>query len=209
MCARCMEGIRRIGHPLCPTCGRPFQAGADDHQCGECAAENPLFDRLRSAAFYDGPMRDAILRYKFNGRTSLVKLLGDAAIEAFNTEFGDSEIDSIIPVPLHASRLRWRGFNQSLLLARHIADRKKLWVDAYSLQRTRPTVPQVRLTPKQRVENVKGAFAVSRKQFVDGRNILLVDDITTTGSTIHECSKALRKAGAAKIYALTVARAIE
>ena len=207
MCAKCVASIRRIGHPLCPMCGRPFQVGDDDHQCGECAAENPRFDRLRSAAFYDGPMRDAILKYKFNGRTSLVKLLGDTAIDVLDAEFGDVEIDSVIPVPLHPSRLRWRGFNQSLLLARHIADRKKLWVDAYSLQRTRPTVPQVRLTPKQRVENVRGAFSVTRKQFVDGMHILLVDDITTTGSTIHECSKALRKAGAAKIYDLTVARA--
>jgi predicted amidophosphoribosyltransferase len=110
---------------------------------------------------------------------------------------------------LHPSRLRWRGFNQSLLLARHIAERKKLKVDAYSLQRTRPTIPQVRLTPKQRVENVKGAFSVTRKHFVDGRHILLVDDITTTGSTLRECAKALKKAGATNIYAITVARASE
>ncbi len=207
MCPRCAKAIRFVKHPLCPTCGRPFESPPYDHQCGTCIADTPHFDMLRSAALYEGPMREAILKFKFNGRTSLAKVLGDAANETLDAELGDVKIDSVVPVPLHPRRLRWRGFNQSLILARHIAKRNKLWVDAYSLQRTRPTIPQVRLTPKQRVENVKGAFSVTRKHFVDGRHILLVDDITTTGSTIRECAKALRKAGAAKIYVLTVARA--
>jgi len=207
MCTRCVESIKPVKHPMCPICGRPFESAPYDHLCGTCIESTPPFDAARSAAFYEEPLRDAILRFKFDGKTILAEPLARTASEALEMELWDVDIDSIIPVPLHPKRLRWRGFNQSLLLARHIGKRAGIWVDAYTLKRIRPTRPQVELTHKQRATNVKGAFAVSRPQFVDGRKILLVDDVSTTGATLRECAKMLRKAGASNVYALTVARA--
>jgi ComF family protein len=207
MCAKCAGDLRRVEHPLCPTCGKPFISAPYDHLCSVCSQDEQYFDAQRSAIIYEGQWREAILKFKFNGVTSLAKTLADATKNIFETEFKEIQVDSIVPVPLHPTRLRWRGFNQSLTLARRIAKERGFWIDPYSLVRSRPTTPQVRLTPKQREENVKGAFAVARPNFIDGRNILLIDDVTTTGSTLRECSKVLKKAGASKVYALTVARA--
>lgn len=206
LCDKCRNGFNRIGHPMCTICGRPFESAPNDHPCGECITDEPYFDMHRTAGYYEGTLRDAILKFKFNGRTSLAKSFADMAMDTFESEFSQFEIDSIAPVPLHPKRLRWRGFNQSLLIARRIGKQNNIFIDYESLRRIRQTTPQARLTTAQRLENVKGAFAVSRPQFVEGRNILLVDDVSTTGATLHECSKTLMKSGAAKVYCLTVAR---
>jgi len=206
MCAQCAEDIKPVHHPLCPICGRPFESASEDHPCGACIMNTPPFDALRAAAFYEGSMRDAILRFKFGGKTALTRAMADAAFDIYRKEFAEVDMDVIIPVPLHPLRLRWRGFNQSLLLARHIGKRAGLHTDAHTLKRIRDTVPQVELTPKQRATNVKGAFGVSRSQSVDGKRILLVDDVATTCATLIECAKVLKKAGAREVYALTVAR---
>lgn len=122
-------------------------------------------------------------------------------------EFDPHEIDSIIPVPLHKRRLRWRGFNQALMLAREISEITGIWVDPNTLIRVRYTRPQTRLPFKERSENVKGAFEVARETFVRDRSVLLVDDVATTGSTLTECARVLKKAGARRVEALTIARA--
>ncbi len=207
VCPECCGAFDRIGHPMCTVCGKPFESSPSDHKCGACSIKKPPYDMLRSVGKYEGSLREAVLRFKFNQRTSLAKKLGEMAAEVVNTEYESIDIDSIVPVPLHPTRLRWRGFNQSMLLSRHIGSRNKIWVDAYSLRRVRDTTPQVQLTPKQRDFNVRGAFAISKSQFVDGRKILLVDDVATTCATLRECAKVLRKNGAAAVYTLTIARA--
>jgi len=206
ICPKCEAGIGKITHPICVICGLPFFSG-EDHPCGDCSNHPPPFDRARSAAIYAGSLQPAITHFKFGRKTGLAKPLGKLMAESLIGEFEPGEIDCIIPVPLHRKRLRWRGFNQALLLAREISAATGLWVDPLTLKRIRETRPQTRLPFKERGENVRGAFAVVRETFVRDRSILLVDDVFTTGSTIIECSRMLKKAGAARIQALTVARA--
>jgi ComF family protein len=192
---------------MCVICGKPFLSG-EGHICGACFKKRPPFDIARAAGVYAGSLSRAIIRFKFNGKMSLAGPLGKLMAETLLKEFDVKEIDSIIPVPLHRRRLRWRGFNQSLLLARQISDQTGLWVDADTLKRIRHTTPQTRLPLKERAENVRGAFNVSRESYVKDRAILLVDDVFTSGSTILECSRALKSAGASRVMALTAAKAV-
>jgi len=205
ICPDCGADFEWISRPLCPICGKPFESSPHDHPCGGCLAKKPHFDALRSAAVYNGSMRKAILRFKFSGKTVLARQFGNFLFEVFESEYCHQDFDAVIPVPLHRERLRWRGFNQSLLLARELGRRTGLWVDSYSLARTRPTIPQVNLTANQRAINVKGAFDVRRPRFIKNRHLLLVDDISTTGITLDECARTLKKHGAASVYCLTVA----
>jgi ComF family protein len=116
--------------------------------------------------------------------------------------------DVIVPVPLHPERLRWRGFNQSLILSRAIGSAQHVAVDPFLLERIRPTVPQPQLNESERRANVRGAFAVSAPQRLDGKQVLLVDDVYTSGATVEECAKALRRGGAAVVDVFTLARAV-
>jgi ComF family protein len=122
-------------------------------------------------------------------------------------EDGTNGFDAVIPVPLHKDRLKKRGFNQSLLLAREVARGFRIEVDYKSLKRTLPTRPQVDLKTDERRKNVRGAFEVKRAERVCGRRVVLVDDVFTTGATVRECSKVLKKAGA-RVYVLTLARVV-
>ncbi len=114
-----------------------------------------------------------------------------------------SAADLLVPVPLHSRRLRWRGFNQAILLARTFSD---LPLGLDTLVRRRPTLPQVKLSPRERQTNVKGAFAVPDPAAIQDKSVLLVDDVYTTGATVKECARALRRAGVARVEVLTVAR---
>lgn len=152
---------------------------------------------------YSDATAKAIHRFKYNKDTTFSRALGSIisgypALEGFNV---------IIPVPLHIDRLRERGFNQSLLLARAVGKRHGVPVAPFLLKRTRSTEPQVNLSGKERKINVKGAFEVQGN--VRGRSILLIDDVYTTGATVSECSKVLRKSGAKEVCVLTLARTAE
>lgn len=206
MCAQCESELSRIQHPMCSVCGTPFMGGVD-HPCGACAIKRPPFDRARAAGIYTGPMRNAILKFKFNFKTSLAKPIGKLMADTLLKEFDAGEINSVMPVPLHKKRLRWRGFNQALILCNEISRHTGLWVDPLTLKRIRWTHPQTRLPLKERPGNVKDAFAVARPDFVKDRVILLVDDVSTSGSTLMECARVLKKAGARRVEALTAAKA--
>jgi competence protein ComFC len=114
----------------------------------------------------------------------------------------------IVPVPLHPRRLRWRGFNQSVLLAREVGRAYSTAMDPFVLARRRETPPQTQLTEIERRRNMRGAFAVNPNRSVKNKSILLVDDVYTSGATVNECSRALRRAGAKQVYVLTLARAV-
>jgi len=164
----------------------------------------------RSAFTYDGPLLSAIHHFKYNNRTSLAPTLGRLAAKALR---GINEnYDKIIPIPLHKNRLKSRGFNQSLLLAREILRQeqklsKKPELDYLNLIRQKDTRSQIELKGKAREINVKGAFAVLNKDGFKGKKILLIDDVYTTGATIKECSRMLSDSGA-EVFALTLARVI-
>lgn len=150
------------------------------------------------------PLKAVLQRYKYNRDVSLAPVLG--ALLRQRAPLSPSAYDVIIPVPLHISRLRWRGFNQAQLLAQHVADGSA--IDPYSLTRVRPTRPQVDLHESERRRNVAGAFRVTRPQRIDGQRILLIDDVYTTGATVDECSYALLRAGARSVDVLVLARAV-
>ena len=116
--------------------------------------------------------------------------------------------DLIIPVPLHPKRLRWRGFNQSVLLARQVSREYAIPLDPFVVYRNKETPPQTQLTEDERRKNVRGAFSLNDQKSVKGKRILLIDDVYTSGATVNECSRALKRGGAKEVYVLTLARAV-
>lgn len=191
--------------PLCTLCGEPFAttSGAD-HTCGDCITGHMPFTLARSAYTYKDTVLKAIHKFKYNGKTILARPLGEllaaSAIELSITP------DIIVPVPLHKKRLKDRGFNQSLLLAKEVSRHTGTALDYTNLQRAIYTTPQITLKAKARERNVSGAFSLKSKAAFKGKKVLLIDDVFTTGATIRECSKVLSKAGA-EVFALTLARA--
>jgi ComF family protein len=203
VCPECERRIEWVETPLCTCCGRVFESrdGAD-RLCGECQTDPPPFARARAAALYEGPAAQAITRFKFQRRMAYLPVMQHWLRLPICMELV-AGADLLVPVPLHPKRLKARGFNQALLLARAFPE---VPLGREAVVRTRHTVPQVGLNPKERKDNVKGAFAVPDPARVKGKNVLLIDDLFTTGSTVKECAKVLLKAGARRVEVLTVAR---
>ena len=154
-------------------------------------------------------MREVIHRFKYDGKTFLARPLARMLIGPGKELTRLHRIDTIVPVPLHYRRLRQRGFNQASLLARRLGSLLQLPVDYSNLKRTRWTEPQIGLSRKQRAANVKGAFSLKARQKVEGKGILLVDDVFTTGETVNQCVEVLKNAGGAReVVILTVARTV-
>ena len=208
-CPSCLSEIRFFSSPLCPRCGIGFSSPSDqDHLCSRCLSGEWTFGKARALGPYEGKILEAISRLKFGGVARLAIPLGVLLAEYTDPEFPFSAVDLVIPVPLHPRRLRERGFNQSLLLARQVSGRRSIPLNFTALRRTRQTQPQTQLSGPERRKNVRGAFAVISPAAVAGRKILLIDDVFTTGATIQECTEALLDAGAGEVHALTLARVL-
>ncbi|MDO8955761.1 MAG: ComF family protein [Deltaproteobacteria bacterium] len=208
-CPSCLSQIKFFSHPYCPRCGLGFNtAMGEDHLCSGCLTEHWDFTKARSIGPYEGLMAEVISRFKFRGISRLAKPLGILLAEYEDPEFTFSEFDLILSVPLHPQRLRKRGFNQSLLLARRISRVHSIPLDFTALQRIRHTQPQTELSGPERKKNIRGAFAVKKSAIISGKRILLIDDVFTTGATVQECSKALLKAGAKRVDVMTLARVL-
>jgi ComF family protein len=209
LCEECSRGIEYLSPPICEVCGEPFDPGAKGApRCADCRGRRRAFSRARSAAYYDGPLVEAIRRFKYDCQAVLWRRLGEIMVNALATGAADLDINSVevlCPVPLHETRLRERGFNQSELLAEAVAASIDRPVRSL-LQRIRPTLPQVELPAQSRAANVHDAFAPDLHEVISGRCVLLVDDLYTTGATMAECSRALKRAGAAEIRIFTLAR---
>lgn len=200
--------MRLISHPLCQVCGIPFVGIGTDHLCGDCLKNPPSFDVARAGFVYEGHCRELIHAFKYQNKTHLRRPLALLARERL-TEFVASRCpDLIVPVPLHRKRLRSRGFNQAVLLGELLAYEWRLPLERQVLQRVRWTKPQINLSADDRRENVKGAFAVADSVAVAGKRVLILDDVLTTGSTVEECSRMLKRAGAVDVAVITVARAL-
>lgn len=210
-CSDCSRTLEFISEPYCPVCGVPYaEEIPNPHLCGDCLAGIHSFDRARSTGSYRGSLREVLHRFKYGGRTSLARPLAHMLIAPGEHLARLHKIDRIIPVPLHSKRLRQRGFNQASLLARRLGSALKISVDYASLQRSRWTEPQTGLSRRQRATNVKGAFSLKSNKNVKGKGILLVDDVLTTGETVNQCVRVLKKDGGAKeVVVLTVARTVE
>jgi ComF family protein len=207
-CRSCFLGFNKIHSPLCPICGRPFisQTGKD-HPCEDCLRGRPFYDTIAAPYLYEGSLMTAIHIFKYGRKSSLADSLGPLLAHFAETWVHPSDSFLAIPVPLHQKRLQERGFNQSLLLARHVACRLRSKLDFLSLRRIRYTSPQTGLGKDERRKNVKGAFLLKEPETVKGKTVLLVDDVATTGNTLNECARVLKKAGCKKVFCLTLARA--
>jgi ComF family protein len=212
-CPPCWTHVQPITPPLCSCCGTPFiTEEGPDHLCGLCLQEPPPFRRARAWAYYQygrttlQPLSTAIHRFKYNRDLSIGTTLSQLA--AVCCPVAEEKYDVIVPVPLHRERLRWRGFNQALLLSRAIGAVHHVGADPFLLERSRPTVPQTQLTGKERRANVKGAFAVPSPERVRDKRVLLVDDVYTSGATARECARILTNAGAQVVDVFTLARAV-
>lgn len=202
LCSHC---VGRFAQPIprCERCALPVLAGM--RQCGRCITEKPPLDRALCAVAYNYPWSTLVQRLKFHQHTAIARTM---AALLRSTPWVEPALDAahwIIPMPLFPTRLRERGFNQANLLA-HALDRSKTRPDV--LLRIRPSTPQSALPRQERLRNVEGAFALEPAHYgaVAGKRIVLVDDVMTTGATLHAAAQVLRNAGAQHLTALVFAR---
>lgn len=207
-CRACFSLIRFISPPLCPCCGIPIAGAGADHLCGDCLVAPPPYAVARAVARYEAVLLDAIHTFKYKGKITTGEVLGKIMADHAYPGYSIADYSLIVPVPLHPKRLRERGFNQSVILAREISKRFSLPLDFLTLRRHVFTEPQVNLGKDRRTANVRGAFAVKNKKKIEGQKIILVDDVYTTGSTVKECAGALMQHGAVEVSVLTLARAV-
>ncbi len=207
VCFSCLRKIEPRRASFCSLCGRFFDGASAPHVCRRCLEARPLYSLHRSCGPYEGNLRELIILMKFRGFSVLAKDLAGLARSCLGDQWRIwSGLEGLIPVPLHPRRLRSRGFNQAEALARDIGRAKGIPVRAKALARTRNTPAQTSLEALDRRRNLAGAFVVRRPAEVRGKTLLLVDDVYTTGSTIRECCRVLKRAGAREVRALTLAR---
>ena len=211
LCSRCLDEIEVIHPPICHLCGLPLNStdaeGLAAPICGHCQREPLQLDGLRAYAFHSDPLRQAIHQFKYQDLRALAAPLGRLMADGWAALSPPGQnTDLVVPVPLHASRQRQRGYNQAALLAREIGARLASPVVEDILVRARATAPQVELSAPERQANVRDAFCCVDDS-MDGRRVLLVDDVCTTGFTLEAACSALRDAGAVLVWAYTLARA--
>jgi ComF family protein len=212
--------MRPISGGVCNICGErifssyAFADGEQQSLCGLCRRVEPVFARAAAYGSYQSGLRELIHLLKYGGVRPAASVLGRMLGEAIATLEPSFAVGSIpvIPVPLHRTKLRQRGFNQAELIARAAVkgfNPARLHLSAEVLERKRDTASQIGLTSHQRRENLRGAFGVAQPEIVKGREVLVVDDVYTTGATVSECARVLRRAGATKVWVATVARTLK
>lgn len=208
VCQNCLDKAQRIIAPFCAKCSEPF-SGAIDGQftCANCAHRSLAFDAAVSAYRSRGVVRFIILQLKYNRQLHLRHPVAEWLQEAMNdARLSQRRFDLIVPVPLHPARFRERGFNQAEMLANILSQKIDVPLGR-ALDRIRYTTTQTAFDRTDRMENLRGAFRLRKNIDMRGLQVLLVDDILTTGSTLSECARVLRQAGAHSVYAVTAARA--
>jgi competence protein ComFC len=211
LCADCLAQVALHTLPLCERCGALLPRTLHGRTvCQECAETRRHFDGARSAGVHAGTLRSAVIQFKFHNRrrlqVPLARLLADLVLREPAPPQGLPlrEVDCVVPIPLHPGRRQWRGFDQAQLLTTELAQMVGLPL-VVGLARTRPTTPQLQLSPGDRERNVRDAFAPLGR-VLEGKRVLLVDDVYTTGATANQASRAAKAGGAAAVYVLTVSR---
>jgi ComF family protein len=214
VCDECAGKLTSVQHPICPRCGKPLKTTVARSECLHCSGHPWHVDIARALFVYEGEGRDALHRFKYGRRRGLARFFGKELSRGagdlnrlsalFNWEFGE-EPEIVVPLPLHWWKRFLRLFNQSELILKFYAPVLGIPVSTGILTREKNTRPQVGLTEPQRFVNVRKAFAVPKRATgrVRGKRILLVDDLVTTGATLNAAARALKNAGAKKVYALS------
>ncbi|MGZ2412956.1 ComF family protein [Sphingomonas sp. F9_3S_D5_B_2] len=203
-CPDCWTKIAFLGSGGCTTCGLPLQA-TEAESCAVCLAQPPRIARTRAAVAYDEISRGLAIRLKYGRKVAIAKTM--ARFMAPLIAEGEERV--LVPVPLHRSRLWWRGFNQSALVAAELAKRLSIPAAPLLLGRSRRTPPLKGMSASQRRKTVAGAFRVRDREAVAGKTIILVDDVLTTGSTADACARALKRAGAVRVELVSWARVVK
>ncbi|MFN2302909.1 MAG: ComF family protein [Anaerolineales bacterium] len=201
LCPECEGKIKYLVGNKCQICGESIHPSVN--LCLRCQSDPPPYHAMRNLAVYEGVMRECVHALKYQNNQSLGEMFSRPLAEVVRLE--DWKIDKVVPVPLSPQRYTERGYNQAALLAKPLAARIDCLYDPFCLIRTRDTPSQVGLSGKERRQNVIGAFK-GIPELVEGKSILLIDDVMTTGSTMAECTRALKNAGAEVVYCLTLGR---
>ncbi len=209
LCAHCWAELRFLGDPCCSICSHPFPHDVGEGAiCASCIAKPPPYDRALSVLRYDEHSRPLITRFKYYDQTQGERRFVDWMTQKIAPIRDD--IDLITPVPLHPRRLIHRTYFHSALLARGIANNSCIFLIPDLLVRTKHTPPQASLSKNERRRSVRSAFALHPRytDVIRNKHVLLVDDVMTTGATIHACTRALKRAGASKVFVITLARTV-
>lgn len=202
ICPSCRKEVRPIGEPSCKKCGKPVSEPEREY-CRDCQAGGHLYTRGAAVLLYAGKVKQSIYQMKFHNKREYMDFYGPYMAEVLKKKILSWEAQALIPVPLHPSKLRRRGFNQAELLARRVGEALGIPVRTDLVRRIRATRPQKDLSRRERQNNLKGAFKISRYD-VKLKKIILVDDIYTTGSTIDEIAGKLLEQGAEEVYFISL-----
>jgi ComF family protein len=208
-CPDCDRSLDWFEPPWCVRCGRPVDAGGSPEVlCGDCVAFPPVFDAGRAALTYAEPVQKAITKLKYGRDAKLAVALGDVLLHVVPEHLNPFAYDFITAVPLHPKRLRWRGFNQALLIAETLGRRFRVPLQREAIARVRETPAQAGLDRAARLANLSEAFHAPRPHRIAKKRVLLIDDVVTTGMTLSACAAALKVAGAERVDTLAVARSL-
>jgi Predicted amidophosphoribosyltransferases len=202
ICEPCRLRLHPLTEPLCKRCGKPLSA-VEAEYCPDCGRKKHLYTRGRAALEYDSVMRESISRFKYKNRREYGDFYVQELLDTCGMAVRSWDVDLLIPIPLHKSRRRKRGFNQAELIARKLGRELGIPVSVKSLLRTKKTSPQKELNDQERRNNLKNAF-YAVDYHVKFKKILLIDDIYTTGSTIDAAAAVLLESGAEKVYFLSI-----
>lgn len=202
VCCSCAGKIQPIQEPYCKKCGKPIEKEEREY-CADCARREHIFEEAAGIFIYDQTMQKSLMKCKYGGRREYLDYYGQMMARHGAKFLKRWQPQAIVPIPLHKTRMCLRGFNQSAELAHALGRELGIPVQEHMLEKNRKTRPQKELEENQRRRNLLGAFSLG-KDFHPLRRIVLVDDVYTTGSTVDEAAKCLKKAGAGKIYVLTL-----
>lgn len=198
ICPSCFPKLSFVKSPICKKCGKEVPDDSAEF-CEDCMKHRHAFEYGRALLNYNEAARHSMAQIKYNNKREYLDFYGAALAAVHGKAIGRMGVEVIVPVPVHRSRLRKRGFNQAQVLARILGERLGIPVRPDLLSRPKKTEPQKDLTAAKRLKNLSGAFAAG-SMAKDFRSVLIVDDIYTTGSTLEACARALRKAGVDKVY---------
>ncbi len=210
LCELCRKDIQFIQSPYCNSCGAPAELSYDypteNFECGSCRDKMFAFDRARSLGLYDAGLKKLIHHFKYQSQPGVMREIAPLLQAFFSARDEIGPEFYVSPVPLHFRKMKERTFDQSFLIAKEVARQLSLPLANGLLRRVKDTDSQARKTKTDRAKNIKGAFQVDRPDCVAGKDILLVDDVLTTGATVNEAARVLKRAKAARVYVFTLAR---
>ena len=205
ICRDCLADMPPLSSAHCSCCAQPFPSAASNHLCGVCLKRPPSFSIVHAAGLYQGNIKDAVHQLKYRNQITLAEPLGQILGKVIAASRSGFAADCIVPVPLHPHRLRKRGYNQALELARPISRELSIPLDTTLLQRNRKTLQQQGLSATERRSNLRNAFTLAAK--TPAIKVLLVDDVMTTGETVRECCRVLIAGGVKEVQVAIIGRA--